>query len=66
MTPLAFAKKYWELDVYVFPPEVSSHGPKAGYVPPIGWQRLKADNYRLGKSHWRDIFWSQEAATATS
>ena len=60
MTPLAFAKKYLELDVYVFPPEVSSGGPKAGYVPPTGWQRLKADNYRLGKSPWRDIFWSQD------
>src|SRR5262245_18612192 len=60
MTPLAFGKKYLELELYLFPQQVSDSGPKAGYVPPTGWQRVKADNYRLGKSSWRDIFWSQD------
>lgn len=62
MTPLAFAKKYLELDVYLYPQELSGSAPKAGYVPPTGWQRLRADNYRLGSSTWRDTFWRQDIA----
>jgi len=63
MTPLAFAKKYYELDVYLYPQEVSGTLARAaGYVPPTGWQRLRADNYRLGSSAWRDTFWRQDVA----
>lgn len=30
MTPLAFAKKYYELDVYLYPQEAHKAGPKNG------------------------------------
>lgn len=62
MTPLEFARKYYELDVFLYPQEVSGSGSSPSYVPPTGWQRLRADNYRLGASNWRDTFWRQDIA----
>jgi hypothetical protein len=32
-------------------------GAPVPYSPPIGWQRLRADNYRLGRSTWDQAFW---------
>ena len=46
MTPLQFAKKYFELDVFFYDQELSQ-GPAPAYVPPYGWQNVSADNYRL-------------------
>jgi hypothetical protein len=61
MTPLQFARKYYELDVYLYPQELSG-GLRAAYTPPAGWQRLRADNYRLGASTWKDTFWYHDVA----
>jgi hypothetical protein len=60
MTPLDFAKKYYNLDVYLFPQEVT--GTPGPYTPPEGWRTLRADNYRLGGSAWSNTFWSQDIA----
>src|SRR5262249_22807515 len=62
LTPLEFAKKYLEMEVYLYPQEVSGAGPAPTYTPPTGWTRLKADNYRLGSSNWKNAFWSQDIA----
>ena len=59
MTPLEFANLYYNLFVYIYPQEVGGNG-KAGYVPPTGWQSLRADNYRLGGSSWQHTFWSHD------
>ena len=60
MTPLMFAQKYFDMDVFFYPQDLA--GGMAAYVPPKGWKRLRADNYRLGSSHWKDIFWRQDIA----
>ena len=57
MTPLNFAKKFFELDVFLYEQEATASTGSGGYVPPTGWKRLRADNYRLGHSQWRDLFW---------
>lgn len=62
MTPLEFAQKYYDLDVFLYPQELAAGGSPPAYVPPTGWQRLRADNYRLGASNWRETFWSQDIA----
>lgn len=62
MTPLEFAEKYLHLDVYLYPQELNGNGPRPPYVPPTGWQRLQADNYRLGHSAWRNTFWNSDIA----
>src|SRR5262249_10951029 len=59
MTPLQYANKYFELDVFFYDQELSGSGP-VPYVPPYGWQLVSADNYRLGSSSWREIFWAQD------
>jgi hypothetical protein len=59
MTPLQYAKKFFELDVFFYDQELSP-GPEPAYVPPYGWQNVSANNYRLGSSSWREIFWTQD------
>lgn len=54
MTPLEFAEKYWNLDVYIVPPEAGKDAvPEAGEnlaVSPLGtWKRTSVASYRLGK-----------------
>ena len=59
MTPLEFAQCYLEMDVFLYPQELT--GPvsgKPGYTPPTGWQHVEASNYRLGASAWENGIWS--------
>lgn len=60
MTPLEYAKKFFELDVFLYPPELDPKDGKPVYEPPAGWRTLKADNYRnpkWAKSNWGPNFW---------
>jgi hypothetical protein len=62
MTPSEYADKYLNLDVYLYPQELSAAAAKEppGYSPVEGWKRLRADNYRLGQSDWRNQFWDND------
>ena len=59
MTPLEFAKKYLDLEAYMYPLETDegTGSPGPGNVPE-GWRRLPVAKYRLGASgDWREKFW---------
>ena len=60
ITPSEFATKYLELDVFLYPQELSAAAlEQPGYTPPQGWNRVCVDNYRLGASAWREKFWNE-------
>ncbi len=59
MTPLEFAQRYLALDTYIFKQTLPANTPTPSYVPPIGWNQLRVDNYRLGASQWDDKFWNE-------
>jgi hypothetical protein len=58
MTPLEFANKYLDLEVYLYPLETGdADSPGPGNVPDEGWRPLRVARYRLGKSNWPSQFW---------
>jgi hypothetical protein len=72
MTPLAFAKKYLELEAYMYPLETGDGADDAGpgNVSEEGWRPLKVARYRLGPSTdgataWRIQFWQDIAPHLT-
>jgi hypothetical protein len=67
MTPLAFAKKYLDLECYMYPLEKGdgADGAGPGNVSEEGWRPLKVARYRLGKSTWRGQFWQEIASRLT-
>src|SRR5215813_1660439 len=58
MTPLEFAKKYLELEAFMYPLETGegADSPGPGNVPE-GWRPLRVARYRLGASPWPNQFW---------
>ncbi len=62
MTPLEFAKKYFDLEAFLSPLEMNegeSSGP--GNVSEEGWRPLRVARYRLGTSSWPSQFWQDIA-----
>ena len=56
LSPDAFADKYLEMQVYIYPPEPK--GPDNSALAPPGWQTVRCANYRLSSSATRDPLWS--------
>jgi hypothetical protein len=60
MTPLEFAQRYLKLNVYTFPQELSPNpSTPPSVIPPVGWNELCVDSYRLGASTWDNKFWDE-------
>lgn len=61
LTPLEFADKYRKLKTFLYPQELPA-GVAPSYVPPKGWTSTPVEHYRLGKSNWWHVFWTQDIA----
>jgi hypothetical protein len=63
MTPMQFAEHYLSLQVFTFEQELVPL-PKTPptYTPPVGWNQVCVNNYRLGSSSWSAKFWVDNIA----
>jgi hypothetical protein len=58
MTPVEFANKYLDMDVYMYPLQEAGGGiSKSSMVSEPGWKGLSVAKYRLGHSAWAQVLW---------